>query len=118
MPMAESSLLALIIRGGQWAALTNRAEGEFRYLLNLQGVAMRAEVERKYCEMAELVTALGHDGKKYRRETVREMRLIVSEAYSAPRVIETARRFPRLCILPGTALDLTVNDENGECVCM
>ena len=34
--------------------------------------------------------------------------------YSAPRVTATAKRFPRLGILPGTALDLTTNDDTRQ----
>ena len=37
----------------------------------------------------------------------------IMEVYSPPRVTATARRHPRLGIIPGIALDLTVNDETG-----
>ena len=53
-------------------------------------------------------------GKRYRREATQRLRAIVSEVYSAPRVTEAARKFPRIGILPGTALDLTTCDEHGQ----
>ena len=68
----------------------------------------------KFEEIAEIVNSFGHDGKKYRREAVKGLRAIVSEVYSAPRVTDAAKRHPRLGILPGTAFDLTVKDENGQ----
>ena len=57
---------------------------------------------------------MGSDGIKYKREVVQRLRAVVSEVYSAARVTEAARRFPRIGMLPGIALDLTVNDESGN----
>ena len=56
-------------------------ENDLRYILNLEREASGKAVT-KYKEMCELVMALGHDGKKYLREAVKNMRNIVSEVYS------------------------------------
>ena len=87
---------------------------DLRFVLGFEGHSNSLSRRTKYEEVVEIINSLGHDGKKYRREAVRGLRAIVSEVYSAPRVTDTARRHPRLGILPGTAFDLTVNDENGQ----
>ena len=61
-----------------------------------------------------LVQALGQDGARYRRESGRHLRAIVSEIYSAPRVTEAARKHPYLGSIPGLALDPTSTDEEGN----
>ena len=66
--------------------------------------------------MTEVVNALGYDGKRYRREATQRLRAIVSEVYSAPRVSDAARRFPRMGIIPGTALNLNTNVGDGTAV--
>ena len=45
----------------------------------------------RYHELTELVSAMGHDGRKFRREATKGLRAIVSEVYSAPRVTAAAR---------------------------
>ena len=87
---------------------------DLRYVLGLEGHRDRHRVETRYSQLCELVNALGHDGKKYRREATQKLEAIVSEVYSAPQVTATAKRFPRLGILSGTALDLTTCDETGQ----
>ena len=74
----------------------------------------RAKAREKYVDMVYLVSALGQNGKKFRREATTKLRAIVSEIYSAPRVTEMARRKARLGLLPGCALDLTGCDERGR----
>ena len=61
-----------------------------------------------------LITGLGHDGRKYRREATKRLRAIVSEVYPAPCVTVLARRHPRLGVLPGPALDVTVHDDDDD----
>ena len=87
---------------------------DLRFVLGLDGHRERSRVESRYHELTELVNALGHDGRKFRREATRGLRAIVSEVYSAPRVAAAAKKFHRLGILPGTSLDLTGTDENGQ----
>ena len=64
--------------------------------------------------MISLVSSLGHGGRSYRGEASQRLRAIVLEVYSAPRVTAAAKRHPRFGCIPGLALDLTVNDGNGE----
>ncbi len=53
---------------------------------------------------------LGASAGKYKRETRRGMRAIVSEIYSPPRVTEMIAKGRHRHVLPGVALDITVND--------
>jgi hypothetical protein len=57
-----------------------------------------------------LLAQMGSTGKRYRREAATASRRIISEIYSPPRVTELIRRSHMKHILPGFALDLTVND--------
>ncbi len=57
-----------------------------------------------------LLQQLGSCGKSYRREARVAVRKIVSEIYSPPRVTAMIRQSRLRHILPGYALDLTVND--------
>ena len=68
----------------------------------------------RYDDMTALVTSLGQCGRKFRREATKQLRAIVSEVYSAPRVTNTAKKNPRLGIVPGLALDLTTTNSKGE----
>ena len=90
------------------------ADPELNYVLNLGERDCRREIRRQHREALELAYALGVDGRRYRRESIQRLRAIVSEVYSAPRVTDAARRFPRIGILPGTAFDLTSNDSEGN----
>ena len=102
------------VKGAALRSPEREPENDLRYVLGLERHRERARVETRYNALTELVYALGHDGKKYRREATQRLRAIVSEVYSAPRVTEAARKFPRIGILPGTALDLTTCDESGQ----
>ena len=87
---------------------------DLRFVLGLEGHRDARSRRTKHDELTELVLALGHDGVKYRREATKRLRAVVSEVFSAPRVTAAARRHPRIGIIPGVALDLTVNDETGQ----
>ena len=70
---------------------------------------------RQACEeVRDLVMIMGHDGRKYRREANQRLGAVVSEVYSAPRVTEAARRYPRLGCIPRFALDLTSTDDQCQ----
>ena len=47
-------------------------------------------------------------------QELRNVQVDIAEVYSPPRVTKAARMIPRLGILPGFAMDITVNDENGN----
>ena len=57
---------------------------DLRFVLGLDGHRESRRIESRYHELTELVAALGHDGRKFRREATRSLRAIVSEVYSAP----------------------------------
>ena len=85
---------------------------DFQYVLSLGQSDPAVSAGHRHREAIELALALGADARSYRREAVNRLRAVVSEVYSPPRVSQVARRFPRLGIMPGLALDLTGNDEN------
>ena len=74
----------------------------------------RDTARARYDDMTALVTSLGQCGRKFRREAIKQLRATVSEVYSAPRVTATAKKNPRLGIVPGLALDLTTTNSKGE----
>ena len=53
---------------------------------------------------------LGSVGRRYRRESRRAFKKLVSEIYSPPRVTEELRKMRSKHLMPGFALDLTVID--------
>ena len=94
--------------------VVSHTDPEHNYVLNLGEYDRRREIRRQHRKAIELAYALGVDGRRYRRESVQRLRAIVSEVYSAPRVTDAARRFPRIGILPETAFDLTSKDDEGN----
>ena len=65
------------------------------------------------CEL--LLAQMGSSGRRYRRETVQAVRKMVSEIYSPPRVTKLIKEMRSKHLLPGFALDITVDDpEDGE----
>ena len=89
---------------------------DLKQLLDVHGQrhTTRQAAGARYEDVISLVSSLGHDGRSYRREASQRLRAIVSEIYSAPRVTAAAKLQPRLGRILGPALDLAVNDENGE----
>ena len=64
--------------------------------------------------LSELVAALGGNPGKHRRAVAKKMKAVVSEVYSPPRVSAMAKLLPGFDVLPGFALDLTTEDEDGQ----
>ncbi len=63
----------------------------------------------------QLLSCLGVQGGAYRRENRRAYNRIVSEIYSPPRVTRMVSCMPSLKLLPGYALDITVDDpDDGQ----
>ena len=89
-------------------------EEDLRKLMAVYTREMREEARRNHEDMIALITSLGHQGAKYRREATKRIRAIMAEVYSAPRVTALARRRSRIGIIPGLALDLTVIGESGR----
>jgi hypothetical protein len=61
-----------------------------------------------------MVEALGGNGRAYARERRTAANRIVAEMYSPPRVTAMIKAMPSLGLVPGFALDLTTNDEEGQ----
>ena len=74
----------------------------------------RDEAVRVHGEIAATINLIGGSLVKYRRERKAQIRTILSEVYSAPRVTAMARRRRKYGIDPGVALDLTTVDEHGR----
>ena len=64
-------------------------------------------------EVLSLIEQLGGSGRGYRRDRKKQLKAIISELYSPPRVTSAAKMLPSMKALPGYAFDLTTVDENG-----
>jgi len=71
-------------------------------------------VEQCEREILLAIRSLGGSRKGYKRERKAALNRIVSEIYSPPRVTAAAKLLPSLRLIPGAALDLTVNQEDGN----
>lgn len=89
-------------------------DGDLRAMLAVMSRENRDEARRIHREVVSIVSSMGTHGRKFRRETTRRTRAIVSEIYSAPRVTDAARRHARFGAMPGLALDLTGHDDDGR----
>ncbi len=64
-------------------------------------------------ETMQVIRSLGGDGRRYRRHQRAQLRALVSEVYSPPRVTACAELMSWFGIVPGLALDLTTHDAQG-----
>ena len=62
----------------------------------------------------KIIAALGGQTNGYRRDRRRAVQRLVAEVYSAPRVTKTLKLMPSMGLIPGFALDLSGEDENGD----
>ena len=65
-------------------------------------------------EIMQVLDSLGGSSRRFRRERVKQLKAIITEVYSPPRVGAAARLFPGYNCAPGMAFDLTVADEHGR----
>ena len=65
-------------------------------------------------EILSIISKLGGNTRKYRRERAAQMNRILSEVYSVPRVTRAAELLPHLGISPGFSFDVTGVDEDGN----
>ena len=72
------------------------------------------EIAKCAAETVQIVGALGGQKIGYQRERRRAVQRMVAEIYSAPRVTKTLKLMPSMGLVPGFALDLSGEDENGE----
>ena len=75
---------------------------------------LKDEARNHNDEIMKLIRSMGGNTRKYRRERTKNIRAIVMELYSPPRVSAAARLYPGLGCIPGAALDLTVNNADGK----
>ena len=61
-----------------------------------------------------MIAQLGGNPHTYRRERARSIRRLVAEVYSVLRVTRALKLLPSLELLPGFALDLSGEDEEGN----
>ena len=88
----------------------DQAMFELERALNL---AYRDEMRDGDRELLQVIGQLGGCKHRYLRERRRAIKHIVSEIYSPPRVTAAAKLLPELRCVPGFALDLTVQNEQG-----
>ena len=82
--------------------------------VGLFDVAVRDEARSRVERIWLAVHSLGGDGHAYRRERAGAARAVVAEVYSAPRVAAAAGRLPKYAMMPGLALDITIDDDTGQ----
>ena len=83
-------------------------------LLQVVQEGLAEDVKKLDKEILRVVRDLGGNVQTYKHERRRDLARVVSEVYSQPRVTAAAKLLPRLRLIPGLALDLTTEDENGE----
>ncbi len=78
--------------------------------LEVEGDLGRLEPSAEDYASQLLLCQLGSLGRCYRREARKTAKVFVSEIYSPPRITEMIRKSKARHLLPGFALDITVND--------
>ena len=73
-----------------------------------------AAVQTVEKEIMSIVMQLGGGERTYRRERARQVKALVAEVYSRPRITQALRMMPHLSLRPGFALDITTVDDVGE----
>ena len=82
-------------------------------LVGLLAQEEKEEVKKDNDEILSIIKELGGNARGYARERRTAVNRIISEVYSAPRITTAAKMLPHLGVLPGFALDLTTNHEDG-----
>ena len=89
---------------------TTMGEIELRDIVRIYDVESRKAAREQKRNVIAAVTELGGDHRRYRRETAKATRAIISEIHSPSRVGALAARLPKYACAPGIALDLSVVD--------
>ena len=82
--------------------------------MNMCAEPVQEDIKTIDQEVMELVDLLGGNAKKYRRQRRKQLKAMVSEFYSPPRVAAAAKLLPELGVIPGFSLDLTTVNSKGE----
>ena len=100
----------------EWSMTTTDVEDDLGPMLNLleQEELLSRELQQCAAETVRLVAALGGQRTAYHRERKQAVQRMVAEVYSAPRVTKAAKLLPSLRLLPGFALDLSGEDDEGQ----
>ena len=99
--------------------VTPRSEppGDEDMVALLETMSGRPEARRRILrdsqEIMKIVRDLGGSRARYGRGRATAINRVLAEVYSAPRVTKVLKMMPSQDVLPGFALDLTVEDENG-----
>ena len=90
-------------------------DGDVAHLMQLcqADESLVNDAKRNITEIMKIVSELGGNVGRYRREREKAQRHLVAEVYSRPRVTAAAKLLPGLGIIPGFALDLSTTDERG-----
>ena len=65
----------------------------------------KLEIEETSRRIMAVLSSLGANAARYRRERTKLIRAVVSEIFSPPRVTAATKLHPELSIIPGFALD-------------
>ena len=65
-------------------------------------------------QLSSEASKFGVEYDDYEKSILVELNTVVSEIYSPPRVTRVARILTKLGIMPGFAMDITTNDEDGQ----
>ncbi len=95
---------------GTGTGTTGDVEMDFVGSLELENEIGRLEPSVDDVASSMILQQIGSLGRSYRREARQGARKLVSEIYSPPRVTELIRKARMKHLLPGFALDITVND--------
>ena len=94
----------------------NAEAADIQPILDLieQEKLLSSEIVKSAAETSRIVAAPGSQRTGYRRERRQAVRQMVAEVYSAPRVTKALKLMPSLKLLPGFALDLSGEDDEGQ----
>ena len=87
--------------------------GNLEEILDLCDEQDGNEVKKLEREIMTVVRDLGGSRRAYSRERGAQMKAVVSEIYSPPRVTACAKLLPSLNVIAGFAMDLTTADHQG-----
>ena len=74
----------------------------------------KEEVCKLERHIMQIIRDVGGSRKAYKASRRAEMKAILTEVYSPPRVTAAAKLLPKYGVAPGMALDLTTVDEDGK----
>ena len=90
------------------------SEVDLEQFIKIAGLALEHEVRECNQEIMQVIQDLGGSITRYSRERKQGIKNLIVELYSAPRVTAAAKLLPDMRHLPGLALDLTTQDDNGR----